>query len=141
VPTSGIGDLGVSLKATLVPNAHGGLGLAALASGTVPTGDRASFASDHGATGTLRLLAEYTIHNLSDGDFTFSIPAADDAIALIAKLAPDFGFSPMDLNYNTNFRNPVFANISQERILIIYGNGGLAAVRAELDALRARRRF
>jgi hypothetical protein len=35
----------------------------------------------------------------------------------------------------------VFANISQERILIVYGNGGLSAVRAELDALRARRRF
>jgi hypothetical protein len=78
---------------------------------------------------------------LSDGDFTFSIPTADDAGASIAKLAPDYGFSPADANYNTNFRNPVFANISQERILIVYGNGGLAAVRAELGALRARRRF
>ena len=92
-------------------------------------------------SGRTNLLAEYTIHNLSDGDFTFSIPAADDASALIAKLAPEFGFSPMDLNYNTSFRNPVFANISQERILIIYGNGGLAAVRAELVVLRERRRF
>ena len=92
-------------------------------------------------SGRTNLLAEYTIHNLSDGDFTFSIPAADDAGALIAKLAPDYGFSLMDGNYNTSFRNPVFANISQERILIVYGNGGLAAVRAELDALRARRRF
>lgn len=92
-------------------------------------------------SGRTNLLAEYTIHNLSDGDFTFSIPAADDAGALIAKLAPNYGFSPADANYNTNFRNPVFANISQERILIVYGNGGLAAVRVELDALRARRRF
>jgi len=61
LPTSGIGDLGISLKATLLPNAHGGLGLAALGYGTLPTGDRASFASDHTVTGTFRLLAEYTI--------------------------------------------------------------------------------
>jgi hypothetical protein len=93
------------------------------------------------ASGRTNLLAEYTIHNLSDGDFTFSIPAADDAAALIAKLAPNYGYSPADANYNTAFRNPVFAQISQERILILYGNGGLSAVRTELDALRARRGF
>lgn len=96
---------------------------------------------DLAGSGRTNLLAEYTIHNLSDGDFTFSIPAADDAAALIAKLAPGYGFSPTDADYNVRFRNPVFANLSQERILIVYGNGGLAAVRAELDALRARRRF
>lgn len=92
--------------------------------------------------GQTHLLAEYTIHNLSDGDFTFSIPAAADAALLIAKLAPTYGFDPSSVTaYNTRFRNPVFANISQERILVLYGNGGLAAVRAELDALHARHGF
>jgi hypothetical protein len=92
--------------------------------------------------GQTNLLAEYTIHNLSDGDFTFSIPAAGDASVLIAQLAPRYGFDPADvMNYNTRYRNVVFANVSQERITILYGNGGLAAVRAELDALRARGAF
>lgn len=94
------------------------------------------------AAGQTNLLPEYTLHNLSDGDFTFSIPAAGDAALLIAKLAPLFGFDPLDTaRYNTAFRNPVFANISQERILIVYANGGLAAVQAEMEALHARRFF
>ena len=92
--------------------------------------------------GQTNLLAEYTIHNLSDADFTFSIPAAGDAALLIAKLAPGYGFDPANVAaYNTQFRNPVFANISEERILVLYGNGGLAAVQAELDALHARHGF
>jgi hypothetical protein len=92
------------------------------------------------AAGQTNLLAEYTLHNLSDGDFTFSIPAAGDASALIAALANRYGYTPSDTaNYNTKYRNVVFAHISQERLLIVFGNGGLAAVRAELDALQARR--
>jgi hypothetical protein len=92
--------------------------------------------------GQTNLLAEYTLHNLSDGDFTFSIPAAGDAALLIAKLAPQFGFDPADVaRYNTAFRNPVFAHISQERLLIVYANGGLQAVQSELELLHARRVF
>jgi hypothetical protein len=92
--------------------------------------------------GQTNLLAEYTLHNLSDGDFTFSIPAAGDAALLIARLAPQFGFDPADVTrYNTAFRNPVFAHISQERMLIVYANGGLQAVQSELELLRARRGF
>jgi hypothetical protein len=94
------------------------------------------------AAGQTNLLAEYTLHNLSDGDFTFSIPAAGDATLLIAKLAPLFGYDPADLSrYNTAFRNPVLANLSEERVLVLYGNGGLDAVQAELQVLHARRLF
>ena len=94
------------------------------------------------AAGQTNLLAEYTLHNLSDGDFTFSIPAAADAALVIAKLAPLYGFDPAGLAaYNNGFRNPVFANLSQERILILYANGGLPAVQTELDAMHARRVF
>ncbi|MDP9097313.1 MAG: hypothetical protein M3N26_12300 [Pseudomonadota bacterium] len=94
------------------------------------------------AAGQTNLLVEYTLHNLSDGDFTFSIPAAGDAAILIAKLGPLYGFDPSDTaRYNTQFRNHVFANVSEERLLIVFGNGGLRAVQEELDALHARRVF
>ena len=67
---------------------------------------------------------------------------ATDAALLIAKLAPLYGFDPTNVAvYNTRFRNPVFANTSQERLLILYANGGLPAVQSELDILHARRVF
>jgi hypothetical protein len=94
---------------------------------------------DLAASGQTNLLPEYTLHNLSDGDFTYSIPAAGDAALLIAQLAPRFGFDPQDTaRYNTKYRNPVFANLSQERLVILYANGGLSAVQKELQALRLR---
>lgn len=61
VPRTGVGDLGASLKATIVRNEHGGFGLAALGYLTVPIGDRASFMTESRPTITGRLLAEYTI--------------------------------------------------------------------------------
>jgi hypothetical protein len=61
VPTSGVGDLGISAKATLVRNDHGGFGLAALGYVTIPIGDRASFMTESAPTATGRLLAEYSI--------------------------------------------------------------------------------
>ncbi len=93
---------------------------------------------DLNAAGQTNLLPEYTVHNLSDGDFTFSIPAAGDAALLLAKLAPQFGFDPSDAStFNNKFRNPVFAHLSQERLVITYANKGLDAVKAMLDELRA----
>jgi len=58
---SALGDVGLSLKATLVPNDTGGLGIATVAGLTLPTGHRASFVSDGVATGAARIIAEYTM--------------------------------------------------------------------------------
>jgi OmpA-OmpF porin, OOP family len=61
VPAHTFGDLGVSLKGSILRNEQGGFGLAALGWVSVPTGDRASFASEGSASVTTRLLAEYTL--------------------------------------------------------------------------------
>lgn len=61
VPTSGFGDLGLSVKGSLVRNEHGGFGLAALGYVSLPTGDRAGFSGEGAPTATARLLAEYTL--------------------------------------------------------------------------------
>jgi len=60
-PSSGIGDVGVSLKGSLVRNESGGFGLAALGWVSLPTGDRANYASEGYVTASARLLAEYTL--------------------------------------------------------------------------------
>jgi OOP family OmpA-OmpF porin len=63
LPTSGLGDVSLLGKATIVSNDRDGLrlgfGLAALAGVSLPTGNRSSFLGDGQATVTLRLLAEY----------------------------------------------------------------------------------
>jgi OmpA-OmpF porin, OOP family len=65
VPKTGLGDLAILGKATVVGNdrqgVHGGFGLAALGAVTLPTGDRASFLGDGTATVSLSLLAEYAL--------------------------------------------------------------------------------
>jgi hypothetical protein len=61
VPTTAIGDMGLTLKGALVRNEAGGFGLAALGYVTLPTGDRQSFAADGSTTVSARLLAEYTL--------------------------------------------------------------------------------
>jgi hypothetical protein len=82
---------------------------------------------------------EYQLHNLSDADFTQTGPAVAVAQILLAQLAPSFGFDPTDTaRYNNSFRNPVLANLSAERLYILYTSGGFPAVRAQLNKLHAK---
>ena len=83
------------------------------------------------------LLAEYTLHNLSDADFTYSGPAVSTVEVLLQQLAPSFGFNPADTsNYNNKFRNPALSFSSAERLLILYSQSGLDGVREQLQLLR-----
>ncbi len=85
------------------------------------------------------LLAEYSLHNLSDADFVLTIPAITiDQVILQA--ATQFGYNPTDTaTYNNQFRNPVLSYLSAERLLIIYGNSGLDGVNAEINKLRQKK--
>ena len=86
------------------------------------------------------LLVEYTIHNLSDADFTYSMPAVTSVQAILQELAPSFGFSPADTaDYNNHFRNPVLSFFTGERLLILYSEKGLTGVRTELQKLREKK--
>jgi hypothetical protein len=62
---TGIGDLSLLAKATVISNDQrgllAGLGLSALAEVTLPTGDRAGFMSDGAVTASLRWLVEYSL--------------------------------------------------------------------------------
>lgn len=85
------------------------------------------------------LLAEYAIHNLSDADFVFSIPAVSIAETILKAIAPEFGYRPEDVTlFNTKFRNPVFAYIPPERLVMLYAHQGLKEVRAEIRLLNPR---
>ncbi len=65
VPSTGLGDLSLRAKVTLVSDdragTHAGFGLAALGSVSLPTADKASFLGDGNVGGALSLLAAYTI--------------------------------------------------------------------------------
>jgi hypothetical protein len=89
------------------------------------------------ANGQTNLLVEYQIHNLSDSDFVNSIPAVGEVQVLLAKIAPNFGYDPADVaRFNNSFRNVVLANLSPERLMIIYGKSGLEDVIEEVNKLR-----
>jgi hypothetical protein len=86
--------------------------------------------------GQTNVLAEYTLHNLSDADFTYSGPAVIAVNTILQTLAPDFGFNPADPGYLLNFRNPVFSFLTGERLMIIYSEKGSDGVRAEVQKVR-----
>lgn len=93
---------------------------------------------DLNAAGQPNLLVEYGLHNLSDADFVLSGPALATAELLLRTLAPELGHDPAAADYVVAFRNPALSYLSAERLLMLYGNGGLAAVRAELQRLHTR---
>ena len=85
------------------------------------------------------LLVEYPLHAVSDSDFVATEPAVSIDQVILATLAPEFGFDPSQTRASNNgFRNPVFSFLTAERLFILYGNGGLDAVRAEIGNLRNR---
>lgn len=86
--------------------------------------------------GQTNVLAEYTLHNLSDADFTYSGPAVIAVNTILQSLAPQFGYNPADPNYLLNFRNPVFSFLTGERLMIVYSEKGSAGVQAEVQKLR-----
>jgi hypothetical protein len=65
VPTTGLGDMGLHGKVTVLSNDRQGIragpGLAALTTVTLPTGARSSFAADGSVTTSLILLGEYAV--------------------------------------------------------------------------------
>lgn len=84
------------------------------------------------------LRAEYALHNLSDGDFTYSIPAVTSAQTWLQQLAPEFGFNPSDrANYNIRYRNPALSFMTAERMLMIFNEKGIDAIRRDLQKLKA----
>ena len=83
---------------------------------------------------------EYQLHNLSDSEYPQSVPAMVVAQKLLSKLAPEYGYDPADTaRYNTKYRNRALAQLSAERLYMLYTNGGLPAVRSQLAKLRAQK--
>src|SRR5262249_23298483 len=84
-------------------------------------------------------LVEYVLNNLSDADFVCTGPALTIAETVLGKLAREYSYDPANAAvYNTRYRNPALSHLSGARIMMLYSEGGLSAVRVELAKLRAR---
>ena len=85
------------------------------------------------------LLSEYVLHHLSDADFAFTGPATTTVDQLLKELAQKFGVDRTNTTmFNNQFRNPVLAYLSVERLMMLYGNGGMDAVEKEIQTIRSR---
>lgn len=90
------------------------------------------------AAGQTNILIEYQIHNLSDADFSNSIPAVTLTQVVLAQIAPSFGYSSADTaTFNNKFRNVIYSYLSPERLQLIYTNSGVSGVVTEVTKLRA----
>lgn len=86
------------------------------------------------------LLIEYSIHNLSDADATFSTPAVVTVDQILKDLAAQFGIDSLDqVTYNTKFRNPVLTFLTGERLDVIYSEQGIRGLKSQLDRLRRKK--
>jgi hypothetical protein len=83
------------------------------------------------------LLIEYVLHSLSDADHSFTGSAVSEVQIVLKTVAGRFGYDPGNTAvYNTRFRNPVLANLSAERLQILYVDGGVDAVVGEIERLK-----
>jgi hypothetical protein len=90
---------------------------------------------DLNAQGRMNYVVEYTLHNLSDGDWIEAEPNVDLAELLLKTVAPDYKVDPNAADYVVKWRNPALTYLSAERIVMLYTNGGIAEVKKELDRL------
>jgi hypothetical protein len=88
------------------------------------------------SAGQMNLLAEMTIHNLSDADWIYGDQAVDNMQVVLADLAPEYGVDPNNTaKFNNSFRNVVLAHYPAESIYITYTQKGEAGVKALIDKL------
>jgi hypothetical protein len=96
-------------------------------------------AIDLNAAGQTNYLVEQVMHNLSDADFVLTGPVVTTIELVLRTLAPELGYDPAaTAKYNTAYRNVALSYLSAERLFLLYSNGGLTAVRAELNKLHTR---
>lgn len=86
--------------------------------------------------GQMNLLAEMTIHNLSDADWVYGDQAVDSMQVILADLAPQFAVDPNNTSaFNNSFRNVVLSHYPAESIYISYTQKGLDGVKAMIEKL------